>query len=119
MTTPATGTGKRRSGISEAGYSIRMKKVVFGIIVLAQMCALGEWAGLAEAQQGATDGEWRSYGGDTGSTKYSPLDQIDANNFEQLEVAWRWQSVDAFPSTTTGGGGEWRSTLANVVVPSS
>ena len=49
-------------------------------------------AGLA--QYGATNGEWRSYGGDLGSTKYSPLDQIDASNFNDLRIAWSWQSVD-------------------------
>jgi len=48
----------------------------------------------AAAQYGAVDGEWRSYAGDNGSTKYSPLDQIDASNFEELRIAWRWQSVD-------------------------
>ncbi|MCH7960091.1 MAG: pyrroloquinoline quinone-dependent dehydrogenase [Candidatus Hydrogenedentes bacterium] len=48
----------------------------------------------AVAQQGATNGEWRSYGGDTGSTKYSPLKQIDRNNVGDLEVAWRWNSPD-------------------------
>ena len=46
------------------------------------------------AQQGATDGEWRSYAGDTGSSKYTALDQIDADNVENLRVAWQWQSVD-------------------------
>ena len=48
----------------------------------------------AAAQYGAVDGEWRSYAGDNGSTKYSPLDQIDAGNFSDLRIAWRWQSVD-------------------------
>lgn len=62
-------------------------------------CLCG-WAMLATsnaavAQYGATDGEWRSYGGDLGSTKYSPLDQIDAANFDDLRLAWRWQSADA------------------------
>ena len=47
------------------------------------------------AQYGAVDGEWRHYGGDNGGTKYSPLDQIDASNFDDLQVAWRWDSVDA------------------------
>ena len=46
------------------------------------------------AQQGSTEGEWHHYGGDHGSTKYSALDQIDADNFLELEVAWRWESVD-------------------------
>ena len=32
----------------------------------------------AIAQHGATNGEWRFYGGDAGTTKYSPLDQINA-----------------------------------------
>ena len=50
---------------------------------------------LALAQYGATNGEWRSYGGDLGSTKYSPLDEIDAANFDDLELAWRWRSVDS------------------------
>ena len=38
--------------------------------------------------------QWSSYGGDPGSTKYAPLDQIDADNFTQLEVAWIWESPD-------------------------
>ena len=46
------------------------------------------------AQHGATNGEWRSYGGDLGSTKYSALDEIDATNFDDLRIAWRWQSAD-------------------------
>ena len=48
----------------------------------------------ARAQYGATDGEWRHYGGDNGGTKYSPLDQIDAANFDELRIAWRWASAD-------------------------
>ena len=46
------------------------------------------------AQTGATGGEWRTYGGDLGGTKYSPLDQIDAANFGSLRIAWRWDSPD-------------------------
>ena len=46
------------------------------------------------AQRGAADGQWASYGGDDGSTKYAPLDQIDAGNVDQLEVAWTWASAD-------------------------
>ncbi len=40
-------------------------------------------------------GEWRHYGQDHGSSKYIGLDQIDASNFGELQVAWRWQSADA------------------------
>ncbi|MXY16255.1 MAG: pyrroloquinoline quinone-dependent dehydrogenase [Acidobacteria bacterium] len=58
----------------------------------------------AAAQQGATGGEWRSYGGDIGSTKYSPLDQITEENFEDLEIAWRWRSVDTHLARSDGSG---------------
>ena len=58
----------------------------------------------AAAQYGATNGEWRSYGGDVGSTKYSPLDQITKDNFEDLEIAWRWRSVDTHLAKREGGG---------------
>jgi quinoprotein glucose dehydrogenase len=37
-------------------------------------------------------GEWRYYGGDAASTKYSPLDQINASNVKKLHVAWEWKS---------------------------
>ena len=46
-------------------------------------------------QSGAKKGEWPAYGGDTGNTRYSPLDQINAQNFDKLEVAWRFKT-DAF-----------------------
>src|SRR3989442_887150 len=43
-------------------------------------------------QSGAKDGEWRTYGGDLGNTHYSPLDQINAGNFNKLAVAWRFKT---------------------------
>ena len=48
-------------------------------------------------QSGAPEGEWRSYGGDSGNTRYSPLDQIDASNFSTLEVAWRFKTDNLGP----------------------
>ena len=48
----------------------------------------------ALAQSSSERGEWRSYGGDKGSRKYSPLDQIDKGNVSDLRIAWRWQSYD-------------------------
>jgi len=48
-------------------------------------------------QSGARNGEWRTYGADLGSTRYSPLDQIDRNNFGNLEVAWRFKTDNLGP----------------------
>ena len=50
------------------------------------------------AQQGAPNGEWPSYGGDLGHTRYSALDQIDASNFSDLEIAWRFSAANFGPS---------------------
>ncbi len=49
----------------------------------------------ALAQYGAADGEWRFYAGDGGHTQYTALDQIDASNVSDLEVAWRWQAENS------------------------
>ena len=43
-------------------------------------------------QAGATGGEWRTYGGDLGNTRYAPLDQINSGNFGKLQVAWRFKT---------------------------
>src|SRR5438874_829014 len=51
----------------------------------------------AGAQQGAKNGEWRFYGGDAGSTKYSPLDQINESNVSKLQVVWRWKAENFGP----------------------
>ena len=49
----------------------------------------------AQGQHGAHDGQWRSYSGDLGSTKYAALDQIDRDNVQNLRIAWRRPAVDA------------------------
>lgn len=42
--------------------------------------------------RGNRPGEWRYWGADAWSTRYSPLDQINASNFESLQVAWQWNA---------------------------
>ena len=42
-------------------------------------------------------GEWPSYTGDTRGSRYSPLEQITANNFSTLEVAWRFKTDQLGP----------------------
>src|SRR5262249_43381682 len=51
----------------------------------------------ATAQTGAKNGEWTTYAGDLGSTRYSPLDQINGSNFNRLEVAWRFKTDSLGP----------------------
>ena len=63
----------------------------------------------AVAQTTTAGGDWPSYGGDLKSGKYSPLDQITRDNFDDLVVAWRWKSVDTRLSKTVAGGEWWSS----------
>jgi glucose dehydrogenase len=42
--------------------------------------------------RGNAPGEWRYWGADAWSTRYSPLDQINASNFDRLQIAWRWNA---------------------------
>ena len=70
--------------------------------------SLGLAASPSPAQHGTKDGQWPAYGGDVGSTRYAPLDQINRDNFNDLKVVWTWDSPDALISKSEAGG-EWRS----------
>ena len=66
----------------------------------------------SSAQYGAENGQWRAYSGDKGSTKYSPLDQINQRNVKDLQVAWRW----LFPDNDTDNGAWRRMKITPLVV---
>jgi quinoprotein glucose dehydrogenase len=55
----------------------------------------------ANAQSGAPGGEWPTYGGDLANTRYAALDQINAANFNTLEVAWRFRTHNLGPQPET------------------
>jgi glucose dehydrogenase len=55
-------------------------------------------AAASDAPRGNPYGEWRYWGADAWSTRYSPLDQIDASNFGSLEVAWVWRGDNFGPT---------------------
>ena len=63
---------------------------IVGIVVLGVLAA-------AVAAGQTDNGEWRSYGGDIANTRYAPLDQITAENFSDLEVAWRLRTANFGP----------------------
>jgi len=45
------------------------------------------------AQRGTENGQWRYLGGDSEHTRYLPADQINADNFNDLEEAWIWDGA--------------------------
>ena len=58
---------------------------------LALIC-LG--ASTFQAQRGRQAGEWTAYAGSPYAQKYSPLDQITPDNVKDLQVQWKWSSVE-------------------------
>jgi glucose dehydrogenase len=52
---------------------------------------------IAREQSGTARGEWTTYGGDLGHTRYGPLDQITAANFNSLDIAWRFKTDSLGP----------------------
>ena len=63
------------------------------LLLLAMMPAAG--AVDAFAQNRAPAPTWSNINGDAGSTRYSPLDQINASNAANLRVAWEWKGATA------------------------
>ena len=63
---------------------------------LGPLAMLLVWATMTTTGQippyGTQNGEWQTYGGDLKSTRYSPLDQVNADNFSKLDVAWRFKT---------------------------
>ncbi len=60
---------------------------------LVRLCVIGSVSAVlpivAGAQWKAKATEWPSYAADLAGTRYRPLDQINAANFNDLEIAWR------------------------------
>src|SRR5213594_1808663 len=56
------------------------------------LCLTIGLSGQSANQPSTKNGEWPYYTGDLKGTKYSPLDQINASNFKDLEVAWRFKT---------------------------
>ena len=56
------------------------------------------------SQQGTSvyEGDWPSWAGSWNASRYSPLDQITADNVNDLEIAWRWSTQGFGPGTDFG-----------------
>jgi quinoprotein glucose dehydrogenase len=52
---------------------------------------------VAQSPPAVAGADWRSYAGDLRNHHYSPLDQITAQNFKTLEIAWRFKTDSLGP----------------------
>ena len=75
--------------IARSSYQkMRTQLIAFSFILLSI-------ATLNQSQ--AQDQEWRTYGGDLASTRYSPLETINGENFSELELAWEFDTSSFGP----------------------
>ena len=67
--------------------SISMKRLAITMTLTGLLSQTGfAQSDITDAQ---SNGEWTTYGANLASHRYSPLDQINAENFKDLEIAWR------------------------------
>jgi quinoprotein glucose dehydrogenase len=64
-------------------FRIRPAAVLAGTLLLT--------IGVSGQQGAPKDGQWPKNYGDSGNTRYSPLDQINADNVKNLKIAWTWK----------------------------
>jgi len=78
-------------------FLVLLVLVGYRVVGHTQGAAQSRAARPAATTQGAflastKNGDWPSYTGDTRGSRYSPLAQITAENFNDLEVAWRFKT---------------------------
>src|SRR3954469_18691692 len=79
---------------------VRLVRPVAPAIAAAGLVVAAFHAGLfgqTSALPSTKNGDWPHYTADMRGTRYSPLDQITAANFNQLEVAWRFKTDNLGP----------------------
>ena len=86
-------SNRRFAGTQRNGRGAGRRRIAC-LVAAALLAAPAAWG---QAGAGAQGGEWRYYGGDQANTRYSPLDQIDRDNFEELELVWRLKTDNFGP----------------------
>ena len=78
--------------------TLRSRAGRVGLVALLAGAALPLSGQTADViSRGTQDGQWPTYGGDLASRRYSPLSQVDAGNFNKLEIAWRFKTDNLGP----------------------
>src|SRR5437870_1784618 len=101
LNSPVENTMARPSGLERTVAAASLTALV---LVGAMRCASTSSSPAVQSGQpsmrmdpllarGNKPGEWRYWGADAWSTRYSPLDQINASNFNNLHVAWQWNAA--------------------------
>ena len=70
--------------------TLKTALLVAAVAGIAALWTMARPAGQVSGMPSTKNGDWTHYTADVRGTKYMPLDQINAANFNKLEVAWRF-----------------------------
>lgn len=70
----------------QSGMFAILNPLTLLLLLLASAAAWGQHVNERE-----NSSEWRYIGGDIGHTRSTPLNQISADNFDELEIEWIWR----------------------------
>src|SRR6476620_1163184 len=74
------------------GISRRTVLAAASLASVVGLVAAARLSGQAPGLPSTKNGDWTHYTADVRGSRYSPLDQINAGNFKELEVAWRFKT---------------------------
>src|SRR6476620_5781299 len=74
------------------GISRRTVLAAASLASVVGLVAATRLSGQAPGLPSTKNGDWTHYTADVRGSRYSPLDQIKAANFKDLEVAWRFKT---------------------------
>lgn len=72
---------------------------LFGSGVLALIALVIGTTVPSSGQSSPKNSEWRYYGGDSGTSHYAPMDQINRQNVADLRIVWQWKADNLGPRT--------------------
>src|SRR5215469_13097141 len=73
-------------------HMVKRLSSVAALALLPFLCALPSSAQTAQGQPSTAKGDWPMYFADPSGSRYSPLDQINASNFNRLQQAWHFKT---------------------------
>src|SRR5690242_14309951 len=76
------------------GRNLKSIVACFGAFAAVSHAPAGANQASSDSSQAKATVEWPAYGGNKANSRYSPLDQITAENVKNLTIAWRWKSPD-------------------------
>src|SRR5262244_2443815 len=79
------------------GRKILLLVILAAAAVCGTLSIVGQAGRNAPYSPSAAKGDWPAYTGDSTGARYSPQNQITAENFNKLEVAWRFKTDSLGP----------------------